>query len=197
MRWYVLLAHPNPGSFNHAVCDAFVEGLKEGGASYEVNDLYRSGFDPLMKGEDFNQFTEEGDLPADVLAEQAKVDQADGLALIYPIWWNEAPAVLKGWIDRVLSKGWAYEITPEGGFIPLLKLKRVAIYNTGDNPEDLLIEKGLNDAHRLTKALGTFTFCGVAEVNHYILGAVSSDEQGRLRFLEQVREVGRSCLKNP
>ena len=137
-------------------------GLKEGGASYEVNDLYQSGFDPSMRGDDFNQFTEEGNLPSDVLTEQAKVDQADGLALIYPIWWNEAPAILKGWIDRELSKGWAYDIAPEGRFVRLLKVKRVAIFTTGDNPEDLLVGKRLNNAHRLTKAVGTFEFCGVA-----------------------------------
>jgi NAD(P)H dehydrogenase (quinone) len=192
MRWYVLLAHPNPGSFNHAVCSAFVEGLKECGASYEVNDLYTSGFSPLMAGNDFNQFTEEGELPADVLAEQARVDRADAMALIYPIWWNEAPAILKGWIDRVLSKGWAYDVSEDGKFKALLKLKKLIIMNTADNPVELLEKAGLNSATRLTKDAGTFGFCGVPQVEHYILGEVSSDEDGRLRFLEKALRLGRS-----
>ena len=77
MNWYILLAHPNPGSFNHAVCHAFVEGLDQAGASYEVNDLYATGFNPLMAGDDFNQFEDGRTLPADVLDEQSKVQQAD------------------------------------------------------------------------------------------------------------------------
>jgi NAD(P)H dehydrogenase (quinone) len=74
MNWYILLAHPNPASFNHAVGSAFVEGLKQAGAAYKVNDLYASGFNPLLAGGDFNQFEDGGVLPEDVLAEQTKVD---------------------------------------------------------------------------------------------------------------------------
>ena len=191
MNWYVLLAHPNPGSFNHAVCNAFMEGLDQAGASYEVNDLYASRFNPMMAGDDFNQFEDGGALPADVLDEQAKVERADCLALIYPVWWNEAPAILKGWFDRILSKGWAYDITADGDFKALLKLRKVVILNTADNPIQLLEETGLNAAARLTKADGTFTFCGAAEVDHRILGEVSSDEEGRRRFLKEVKELGK------
>ena len=124
MNWYILLAHPNPGSFNHAVCNALVEGLDQAGASYEVNDLYATGFNPMMAGDDFNQFEDGGILPADVLAEQAKVERADCLALIYPVWWNEAPAILKGWFDRILSKGWAYDITADGEFRVPAKIEK-------------------------------------------------------------------------
>jgi len=190
MNWYILLAHPNPGSFNHAVCDAFVDGLAQAGASYEVNDLYATGFNPLMAGDDFNQFEDGGILPADVLEEQAKVEWADCLALIYPVWWNEAPAILKGWFDRILSKGWAYDITADGNFQALLRLKKIVILNTADNPIQLLEDIGLNAAARLTKADGTFTFCGVADVDHRILGEVSSDEEGRIRFLKEVKALG-------
>lgn len=190
MKWYILIAHPNPDSFNHAVCDAFIEGLKEVGSDVRINDLYATGFDPLMRGEDFNQFIEGAKLPEDILAEQANVEWADGMALIYPVWWNEAPAILKGWIDRVLTKGWAYDISPEGQFMALLKLKQMVIFNTADNPESLLEEQGLNEAARMTKALGTFGFCGVPSVTHFILGDVSTDETGRLKFLEKARQTG-------
>ena len=192
MRWYVILAHPNPESFNHAVCAAFVEGLEEAGVAYEVNDLCASGFKPVFGGDDFNQFSGEGELPTDVLAEQDKVDEADCLALIYPVWWNEAPAILKGWLDRVLSKGWAYDISPEGELSTLLKLKKVLILNTADNPDELNEDGGLNSAARATKATATFQFCGVPEVQHNILNSVSSDEEGRKRFLEKARRLGRS-----
>jgi NAD(P)H dehydrogenase (quinone) len=192
MKWYILLAHPNPGSFNHAVCSAFVAGLKRAGAGYKVNDLYASGFNPIMAGDDFNQFEDGGVLPQDVLAEQKNVDEVDGLALIYPVWWNEAPAIMKGWFDRVLSKGWAYDISAAGEFEALLKLKKVVILNTADNPVKLLEDIGLNAAARLTKAAGTFLFCGAAEIDHRILGEVSSDLRGRQRFLQDVEALGAS-----
>ncbi len=185
MNWYIVLAHPNPASFTHAVGRAFMQGLEQAGADWELNDLYASGFDPVMAGDDFNQFTTDGPLPGDVLAEQARLGRAHALALIYPVWWNEAPAMLKGWIDRVLSKGFAYDITADGTFQPLLKLRKVLILNTADNPNELLESSGLNAAARLTKAEGTFRFCGVPDVEHRILGAVSSDEAGRRRFLEE------------
>ena len=191
MNWYILLAHPNPGSFNHAVCNALVKGLEQAGVSHEVHDLYATGFNPIMAGDDFNQFEDDGVLPADVLDEQAKVARADCLALIYPVWWNEAPAILKGWFDRILSKGWAYDITVDGNFKALLNLKKVVILNTADNPLELLEDIGLNAAARLTKADGTFSFCGAAEVDHRILGGVSSDEDGRRRFLHEVKELGK------
>ena len=192
MQWYILLAHPNPASFNHAVCRAFVKGLETAGAANDVNDLYTSGFNPLMAGDDFNQFIEGKKLPPDVLSEQARVEKADGLVMIYPVWWNETPAILKGWIDRVLSKGWAYDVTPDGRFVTLLRLKRVIIFNTADNPAELLEKTGLNNAARLTKDAGTFGFCGVKTVEHHILGSVGSDEAGRLAFLEKALEIGRT-----
>jgi NAD(P)H dehydrogenase (quinone) len=192
MNWYILLAHPNSESFNHAVCKALAKGLEQAGADFEINDLYATGFNPLLAGKDFNQFVDGGILPADILDEQDKVDRADVLAMIYPVWWNEAPAILKGWFDRVLSKGWAYDISDEGTFKPLLKLKKVVILNTADNPTELLEDIGLNSAARLTKAEGTFTFCGATEIDHRILGEVSSNEEGRQNFLKEVQELGKS-----
>lgn len=192
MKWYILLAHPNSGSYNHAVCRAFEKGLKQAGAAYKTNDLYASGFNPIMAGDDFNQFEDGGVLPEDVLVEQQKVEEVDALAFIYPVWWNEAPAILKGWFDRILSKGWAYDISAAGEFKALLKLKKVVILNTADNPVELLEDIGLNSAARLTKAEGTFLFCGATEIDHRILGEVSSDEQGRKRFLSEVEALGKS-----
>jgi NAD(P)H dehydrogenase (quinone) len=192
MRWYILVAHPLSGSFSHAVCEALTQGLTEAEAAFEVNDLYASRFDPVMGGEDLNQFSKEGPLLQDVLTEQAKVDAAECLALIYPVWWNDGPAILKGWMDRVLTKGWAYDIREEGEIVPRLRLKKVVILNTAGNPPSLNEAGGLNQAARLTKSLGTFGFCGVKSIDHRILDNVMADEEGRKGFLEEVRALGRS-----
>lgn len=187
--WYIVLAHPIKSSFTHAVCEALTRGLAEAGVAFEIQDLYASNFDPVMTERDFNQFTGKG-LPPEVLAEQAKVDQSECLILIYPVWWNDAPAILKGWLDRVLSKGWAYDISAEGSCIPMLKLQRVVIFNTAGNPAALNEGGGLNRAARLTKSLGTFQFCGVAELEHYILDEVTMSESRRREFLNLARSIG-------
>lgn len=192
MKWYVLVAHPNPKSFNHAVCRSLCAGILKGGGEYTLKDLYAENFDPLFRGQDFNQFSGQGALPDAVLAEQAQLDQAEALALIYPVWWNEAPAILKGWIDRVLSHGYAYKVYPDGRFEGLLTLKRVLILTTADNPLELLEEAGLNQAARLTKELGTFQFCGVKTVQHEVLGEVSSNQAAREAFLRKAAELGRT-----
>lgn len=191
MKWYVLLAHPNPKSFNHAVCRAFLDGLDEGGASYELNDLYATGFDPLMNMGDIEHYHLGGESAEDVRIEQRRVEEADALAMIYPVWWNEAPAILKGWFDRVLTRGWAYEITPEWDFLPLLPLERLLILNTADQPTDFLDYSGFRGATRLIKKEGTFEFCGVKEVEYHVLGSCSIDPQARAAFLEKARELGR------
>lgn len=123
---------------------------------------------------------------------QDATSDADALALVYPVWWNEAPAILKGWIDRVLSHGYAYRVHPDGCFEGLLTLKRVLILTTADNPLKLLEEAGLNQAARLTKQLGTFQFCGVKTVEHEVLGEVSSSQTAREVFLGKVAELGRT-----
>ena len=122
MQVLVVYAHPNPESFNHAVLDAFTRGLKDGGHTFEVVDLYAIKFDPCTKLEDLAQFTG-GQMPKDVLDQQQKVAAADALVFISPVqgWW--IPAILKGWIDRVFSYGFAYTGS-EKGMEGLLKHKK-------------------------------------------------------------------------
>lgn len=73
--------------------------------SYTVSDLYASGFSPVMSAAEYAG----APTPPDVLAEQAALDAAEVWAFVYPVWWMDCPAILKGWFDRVLTVGWAYK----------------------------------------------------------------------------------------
>src|SRR3990170_453478 len=108
MKVLVVYAHPNSNSFNHAVLESFTKGLKDGGHIFEVTDLYAIKFNPSLALKDFAQFTGE-QMPEDVLDQQSKVARADALAFVFPIWYIFYPAIVKGWIDRVLSHGFAYK----------------------------------------------------------------------------------------
>ena len=103
MHVYVVFAHPGKECFNRAVLEAFTRGLQEAGHSYEIGDLYEMAFLSEM---DAAQYEREVGLdpgapvPQDVRAEQDKIDRADALAFVYPVWWSDCPAKLKGWFDK-------------------------------------------------------------------------------------------------
>jgi NAD(P)H dehydrogenase (quinone) len=99
---------PSQDSFNNEVLEAFTKGLSEAHHTYEIGDLYRMNFESEM---DLEQYHREVGLdplapvPDDVRIEQEKIYRADVLAFIYPVWWSDCPAKLKGWFDRLLEVG--------------------------------------------------------------------------------------------
>jgi len=112
MRVHIVFAHPTRDSLTGCLLDAFTQGLVESGHTFTVSDLYEMGFNPLL---DVNQYRRETNydaatpVPADVADEQAKLNAAKVWAFVYPVWWTDCPAILKGWFDRVWSVGYAYE----------------------------------------------------------------------------------------
>jgi len=123
MHIYVIFAHPSKRSFSRSVLDAFTKGLKEAGHSYEIADLYEMGFQSEMDETQYFRETSGSPnlpVPGDVETEQAKINRAGGLAFVYPVWWSDCPAKLKGWFDRVLTCGYAYKRSAGNGDMELL-----------------------------------------------------------------------------
>lgn len=123
MNVLIVHAHPEPKSFTTAMKDVASATLAEAGHHVEVSDLYAMAFDPIAKASEFTNRAdpdylvyaleqrhahETGTLPPDVDAELRKVLAADLLILSFPIFWFSVPAILKGWIDRVLISGVTY-----------------------------------------------------------------------------------------
>ena len=111
MHVYIIFAHPSQTSFNREVLNTFTKGLKDTGHTYEIGDLYRMGFQTDMDPAQYQRevgLDPAAPVPDDVRAEHDKVKQADALAFIYPVWWSDCPAKLKGWFDRVWTYGYAY-----------------------------------------------------------------------------------------
>lgn len=123
MHALIVLAHPEPRSFNAALKDVAVETLGKAGHTVEVSDLYGEGFDPVegprhyaprADPDTFAPLVEQrhawrqGRLPADVQREIERLERAELLILQFPIWWHSQPAMLKGWFDRVFISGGLY-----------------------------------------------------------------------------------------
>lgn len=123
MNCLIVYAHPEPASFNGAMKSVAVQELERRGHTVVVSDLYSMGWNPALGPADFGDRADAGYLDlsreqehafahggqsADVLTEQAKVLTADLVLFQFPVWWFSMPAILKGWVDRVFSRGFAY-----------------------------------------------------------------------------------------
>jgi len=109
---HIVFAHPSHDSFTGSLLDAFVRGLADGGHEYTISDLYAMGFDPVLNIAEYERESRyAANLPVhqDVAAEQAKLNAADVWVFLYPVWWTDCPAILKGWFDRVWTVGYAYD----------------------------------------------------------------------------------------
>lgn len=108
-----MYCHPSRNSFTYKVCEEFSRGLKAGGHDFVMSDLYEMDFNETMSEAEYLRegfYVLEKSVPDDVLAEQKKIQEADAIAFIYPVFWTEAPAKLVGWFQRVWTYGYAYGV---------------------------------------------------------------------------------------
>jgi NAD(P)H dehydrogenase (quinone) len=193
MKYLVICTHPNPKSFNHGVKETVVEELRMGGTEVVVRDLYSLRFDPLLKEADFSAMLKGSALP-DVKAEQEHVRAADVVVFVYPLWWAGMPAMLKGYIDRVFSEGFAYKIT-EDGITGLLGDKKVLILTTTGAPREMYEESGMFKSMAQTIDDGIFRFCGMEIIEHrYLTGIPYITDDERKKMLQDLKGFVREKL---
>lgn len=111
MHVFIVYCHPSRQSLTFEVRNEFIRGLADAGNTYEMSDLYAMGFGAEFSEREYLRdafYNEGGAVGEDVLAEQRKIESADAIAFIYPVFWTEAPAKLVGWFDRVWTCGYAY-----------------------------------------------------------------------------------------
>jgi NAD(P)H dehydrogenase (quinone) len=196
MHVYIIFAHPSKRSFNNSVLAAFTRGLEEAGHSYEVADLYRMAFKAEMDAEEYHREVG-GDphapIPDDVREEQRKIDRADALVFIYPVWWSDCPAKLKGWFDRVLTYGYAYFYDENMERFTRVELeKALAICSAGHTAEHLE-ETGIARSMRYIMLNDRLLGIGAKEAALEILGGIMpGDDTYRERNLARAYELGRS-----
>lgn len=188
MHALIVTAHPLPQSFTHAVARRLGDGVEEAGHTAEIADLAREGFDPRFTATDIARFLQQGPADADVLAEQARIDRADALVLVYPVYWWSMPGLLKGWIDRVFSQGWAYQ-EREGR--DERRLGRLAVHLLAIGGADMrtYARHGYFGAMRTQIDHGIFEYCGARVSTSELLAPLGGEAP--TRHLATAFDIGR------
>jgi NAD(P)H dehydrogenase (quinone) len=193
---YIVYAHPSGKSFTHKVLEAFTRGLAEAGHTYEIGDLYAMDFKPHMDVEQYERETaldESVPPPADVLEEQGKIARAAALAFVYPLWWSDCPAMLKGWFDRVWAYGYAYRYGPEGEHAASsIRVEKALVICVAGHDPAYLEEIGVAESMRKIFVNDRLLGVGVKEARMEILGGqVWNREDLHRRNLETAYRLGR------
>ncbi|XOK62199.1 NAD(P)H-dependent oxidoreductase [Paenibacillus elgii] len=188
MNHLIIYTHPRKKSFNHAILDAVTESCRQEGDEVVIRDLYGIGFQPVLGPSEMLGGVEE-----DVVREQKYVLWADHVVFIYPLWWTGLPAMLKGYIDRVFSYGFAYKYD-NGAHTGLLAGKKATLIHTQNKSLSEYGASGMGNALNLTIDEGIFAYCGFEVTRHPVFDSiVTSTAEDRKIWLAQLSER----MRNP
>ncbi|KPC63241.1 NAD(P)H-dependent oxidoreductase [Streptomyces chattanoogensis] len=196
MRIGVYLAHPRPGSFNHALFDAVVEALRSHGCDVLAHDLCAEGFPPVLSADETETVQAATDTrDPRVALHRAEVATLDAVVFIHPNWWGMPPAALVGWVQRVLVPGVAYKLgSAEGEPAGLLKAGRALVLNTSDTPADREESEFGDPLQRIWSAC-VLPYVGVADVRRIVFRTVTdSAGPARADWLQQARREAIALL---
>lgn len=193
MHALIVLAHPDSASLSHAVAAGVAAGMAafDAGNSFELADLTEEAFDPRFNEADIAAHRRKAVPPADVVAEQARIDRADALILVYPVYWWSMPALMKGWIDRVFANGWAYDDT-SGKVVKKLRHLRVHLVGIGGADAGTYERHGYFGAMKTQIDHGIFDYCGAPVMTSELL--LDSDAGNAAAHVEAARRIGRDIF---
>ncbi|MGB3733491.1 MAG: NAD(P)H-dependent oxidoreductase [Ilumatobacter sp.] len=189
MRVGVILAHPNPDSFAHELARRAVAGLTTGGHDVELVDLGAIGFRAAMSSEERTAYHGEHPvLDAQVQTQIDLVRSVEALVFVYPTWWSGLPAVLKGWLERVMVPGVGFRFDERTGKIRpnLTNIRHLVGISTYGSPKWYV--RAINDNGRRTLMRALRISCGLRVsrrwFGHYAID--SRSEQARREFAARV-----------
>jgi putative NADPH-quinone reductase len=186
----VILAHPDPKSFNYAIAEVVIAALRENRHQIVFHDLHQEGFEPVLPAQ---EIPEQGILSPGIRKYCDDIAAAEGIVVIHPNWWGQPPVILKGWIDRVFRSGVAYRFlegdSGEGVPVGLLKAKVAIVFNTSNTPANREKDAFGDPLETLWKDC-LFNLCGVKTFHRRMFGVmVTSTPALRHQWLDEVKET--------
>ncbi len=190
MNLLVILAHPRRGSFNHAIAEVVTRTLCSAGHRVTFHDLCNEEFPSNLPAE---EMPDDGPIPPLIEQHCKELSESDGIIMIHPNWWGQPPAILKGWVDRVVRPGVAYRFqeTDSGEGVPvgLLRAQAALVFNTSNTP--LERERAVfGDPLETTWKNCIFDLCGVKTFfRRTFCVVVTSSQEQRAQWLREVEEA--------
>ncbi|MCI4010831.1 NAD(P)H-dependent oxidoreductase [Brevibacterium sp. ZH18] len=196
MHLLTVFAHPIRTSYPGAVMDAFHEPFAAAGHSIDVLDLHAEGFDPRFTAADHQHFWG-GPIPTGIADMHERVEVADRLAFVFPVYWWSMPALMKGWIERVFTGDWAYQYgsgvadrgkEPLNGLLPRVPTTLIGV---GGSKQRTYDKYGYGDAMHAQLDIGVFAYCGITDVESHLIYDVEGEHNAgnRVAGLDQAREI--------
>jgi NAD(P)H dehydrogenase (quinone) len=186
MKISIILGHPTPGSFNHAIATTARALIEAAGHTVWFHDLHAEHFNPVPGA---NEYVKGSSPPPELARHCEELLQADGFIIVHPNYWSQPPAILKGWVDRVIRQGLAYRFVPDGkgGGKPqgLLNARHALVIVTANTPEAVEIGH-LGDPLESLWKKAIFGLCGVPCERLTFTPVIASTAEQRQRWLEAV-----------
>ena len=184
MKNLIIYAHPYEKSYNASILSHVEKELERRKETVDVIDLYKEKFNPVMDEKELALYSSGEFIDPKVGEYRQKIEAADHLIFIFPVWWYDLPAILKGFMDKVLLKNWAYEYSKAG--LPVGKLtfiKKTTVITTMKSPGWyywLLYRNSI----RYHFIKGTLKFCGMKQIQWFNIAAVEKigDEKRKAWF---------------
>jgi NAD(P)H dehydrogenase (quinone) len=192
MNILIIVAHPDPRSFNHAIALTCIERLVQNGYQTKYHDLYHEKFQPVLSNAEIPKDAEidDSDLTGNHIND---LKACDGIIIIHPNWWGQPPAILKGWIDRVLRPGIAYTFKDgdkgEGLPVGLLKATTALVFNTS-NTSEVRENKVFKDPLETIWKNCVFSLCGIKSFDRRMFRImITSSYRQRKIWLNEVIDM--------
>lgn len=194
MEHLIIISDPIKSSFCHSILEKCINESKKYDIVPRIRDLYQLDFNPILDNADIESYSS-GKQKNDVIEEQEIINMADFITFIYPIWWGGMPAIMKGYIDRIFSYGFAYtkgEKEPVG----LLDDKNILLFSTHAAPKELYDRQGMYIAMNKINNDAIFNFVGAKVYMHKYYSSIAKVNQEMINiFLEDVESTLIGFLK--
>ena len=176
----IITAQPSPKGFVHNIAQSYAKGIKASGGKAEILDLYaKKNHQPFLKFEDIKEWPQEN-----LQNMQKKIKEADEIVFCFPVWWGDAPAILKNWLDYNFTSGFAFKYDPKG-VIKLLKGKQAKVLATSDAPG--FAYGSILSPMRIMWCQLRLSFCGIKTSHFKVFGNMRKrDEANKTKLLKEV-----------
>jgi len=187
----IIYAHPYSGSFNHAILSGITDKFEAKNIEYQVIDLYKDKFDPVLSSDELYQYVHGTTDDELVKKYQAMMQNTDDLIMIFPTWWYDMPAILKGFFDKVMIPQVIYDTDDAGMMLGKLQnIKTTKIITTAGQTDGYFASKNI-DSLKTTFIDQILPDLGINKdtVTRYHFGTINSTREESTAFLNKVVEI--------